>query len=107
MVVGEAMKSAMARRGVDIGIINYQDMGNWGVFKAEGPTLHMQIYGRATTATIQKYGDAVQLPHRETGFYDTFKPLDEEDIKEIKVDIEALLQSNKYNSLWSESEMNS
>lgn len=102
MVVGEALKSAMARRGVDIGIVNYQDMGNWGVFKPEGPTLHMQIYGRATTATIQKYGDAVQLPHRETGFYDNFKPLDEEDIREIKIDIEKLLQSDKYSGRWSE-----
>ncbi|HSX30047.1 MAG TPA: hypothetical protein VLE73_05815 [Candidatus Saccharimonadales bacterium] len=102
MVVGEALKSGMAQRGVDIGIVNYQDMGNWGVFKPEGPTLHMQIYGRATTATIQKYGDAVQLPHRETGFYDDFKPLDEGDIKEIKADIEKLLQSDKYKAAWSE-----
>lgn len=102
MVVGEALKSAMARRGVDIGIVNYQDMGNWGVFKPEGPTLHMQIYGRATTATIQKYGDAVQLPHRETGFYDSFKPLDEADIAEIRTDIEKLLQTDKYKSAWSE-----
>jgi diadenosine tetraphosphate (Ap4A) HIT family hydrolase len=102
MIVGEALKSAMARRGVDIGIVNYQDMGNWGVFKPEGPTLHMQIYARATTATIQKYCDAVQLPHRETGFYDNFKPLNEEDIYEIKTDIKKLMISDKYNGLWSE-----
>lgn len=102
MVVGEALKSAMARRGVVIGIVNYQDMGNWGVFKPEGPTLHMQVYGRATTATVQKYGDAVQLPHRETGFYDTFEPLNDEDIREIQVDIEKLLHSDKYGSAWNE-----
>jgi diadenosine tetraphosphate (Ap4A) HIT family hydrolase len=102
MVVGEALKSAMARRGVDIGLVNYQDMGNWGVFKPEGPTLHMQVYGRATTAVIQKYGDAVYLPHRETGFYDNFQPLNEKDIKEIRVDIENLLQSEKYKNSWSE-----
>ncbi len=102
MVVGEALKSAMVRRGVAIGIVNYQDMGNWGVFKPEGPTLHMQIFGRATTATVQKYGDAVQLPHRETGFYDNFKPLDPEDIAEIKQDIELLLMSDKYRQTWSE-----
>lgn len=102
MIVGEALQSAMARRGVTIGIVNYQDMGNWGVFKPEGPTLHMQIYGRATTATIQKYGDAVSLPHRETGFYDDFKPLDAEDIAELQVDIEKLLASDKYASKWSE-----
>lgn len=102
MVVGEALKSAMSRRGVDIGIVNYQDMGNWGVFKPEGPTLHMQIYGRATTATIQKYGDAVQLPHRETGFYDNFKPLDEEDIQAIRADIKELMTSEKYSARWNE-----
>ena len=102
MVVGEALQSAMARRGVDIGIVNYQDMGNWGVFRPEGPTLHMQIYGRAKTATIQKYGDAVQLPHRETGFYDNFTPLDSDDITEIRNDIEKLLESPKYSGLWSE-----
>lgn len=102
MVVGEALKSAMSRRGVEIGIVNYQDMGNWGVFKPEGPTLHMQIYGRATTATIQRYGDAVQLPHRETGFYDNFHPLDEDDIREIRIDIEKLLRSEKYSGRWSE-----
>lgn len=105
MVVGEALKSAMARRGVDIGIVNYQGMGNWGVFTPEGPTLHMQIYGRATTAVIQKYGDAVQLPHRETGFYDDFKPLDADDIHEIKIDIEKLLQSSKYSHTWNEEEV--
>lgn len=102
MVVGEALKSGMARRGVDIGIVNYQDMGNWSVFKPEGPVMHLQIYGRATTATIQKYGDAVQLPHRETGFYDNFKPLDTEDIREITTDIKALLLSEKYKGPWSE-----
>jgi hypothetical protein len=62
----------------------------------------MQVYGRATTATIQKYGDAVKLPHRETGFYDNFKPLDNEDITEIKIDIEKLLASDKYGTKWSE-----
>ncbi len=62
----------------------------------------MQIYGRATTATIQKYGDAIQLPHRETGFYDNFKPLSADDIKELKTDIEKLLQSEKYKAVWSE-----
>jgi len=103
MVAGEALKSAMSRRGVDIGIVNYQDMGNWSVYKPEGPTMHLHIYGRATTAKVQKYGDAVQLPHIESGFYDNFQALDEGDIKEINVDIEKLMQTEKYKSLWRES----
>ncbi len=71
-------------------------MGNWSVFKPEGPTLHMQIFGRAKDAKVQKYGDAVQLPHRETGFYDSFQPSDEEDIQEIRADIEKLMKTEKY-----------
>lgn len=102
MIVGEALVTAMKRRGVEIGIVNYQDMGNWSVFKPEGPKLHMHIFGRAKTATIQKYGDAVKLPYRESGFYDDFKPLNEADVKEIRKDIEVLLKSEKYAGRWSE-----
>lgn len=99
MVVGEAMKSALGRRGIDIGIINYQDMGNWGIGTEHGPHLHMYIFGRAKTATKQKYGEAVQLPRRETGFYDGFKPFNEQDIAELKIDIEKLLKADKYKSM--------
>ena len=102
MVAGEALVSGMARRGVDIGLVNYQDMGNWSVFKPEGPSLHMHIYGRAKTATIQRYGEAVQLPHRESGFYDDFKPLEAGDVAEIKADIDKLLRGAKYGRNWSE-----
>ena len=96
MIVGEAMKVGLGKRGIDIGIINYQDMGNWRVFHPEGPTLHMHIFGRAKTATQQKYGEAVLLPQRETGFYDGFAPLDEKDIAEIRSEIERLLSTDKY-----------
>ena len=36
IVVGQAMTTAMNRRGVDIGRINYQDNGNWTVLKRGG-----------------------------------------------------------------------
>jgi diadenosine tetraphosphate (Ap4A) HIT family hydrolase len=96
MVVGEAMKTALGRRGIDIGIVNYQDMGNWSVFNTDGPKMHMQIFGRARNAVVQKYGDAVSLPHLETGFYEGFEPLDEGDIRELRVEIERLLSAEKY-----------
>lgn len=98
MVAGEALKIAMARRGVDIGIVNYQDMGNWRVFNPEGLLMHLHVIGRAKTATIQKYGEGVQLPRRDTGFYDNFKPLDTGDITEIKKEIERLMETDKYKS---------
>ena len=96
MMAGEALTSGLAKMGIDVGIVNYQEMGNWSVFKPQGPTLHMHIFGRAKTATIQEYGQAVKLPPRETGFYDEFAPLDAEDISEIKKSLHELASSPKY-----------
>ena len=73
-------------------------MGNWRVFHPDGLLMHLHIYGRAKTATKQKYGEAVQLPKRETGFYDKFVPLDNEDIAEIKKEIGRLMKTKKYKS---------
>lgn len=96
MVAGEALTNVLKRQGIDIGIINYQEMGNWSVFKPEGPTMHMHIFGRAKTATIQKYGQAVHLPPKESGFYDTFQPLSDNDIKQMQDEIKKLLADDKY-----------
>lgn len=103
MLIGEAMTEGLQLRGIDIGRINYQDNGNWGVFKPEGPYLHYHLYGRAKNAVFQKYGEACQFPFRETGFYDNFEPLNSEDIEEIKKQIRLLLKQKKYQSrYWSE-----
>ena len=99
MLVGEALEQGMLKRGIEIGIVNYQEMGNWSVFKPEGVTMHMHIFGRAKTATTQKYGEAVKLPFRDTGFYEGFKPLDTEDIDSIKDEISKLSESEKYKDL--------
>lgn len=96
MLAGEAMTTALRKRGIDIGLINYQDNKNWSVFKPEGPYLHIHLYGRAKDAKIQKYGDACEFPHRESGFYDGFEPLNDEDIKVIQDEINKLLKLEKY-----------
>lgn len=96
MIVGEAMATALNRRGVDIGRINYQDNGNWSVFKPEGPYLHIHLYGRAKSAKVHKWGDACYFPQRETGFYDSFEPLNDGDVEEIKKEIGEILQRDKY-----------
>lgn len=96
MITGEAMKRVMNDHGVDIGRINYQENGNWSVFDPEGPYLHVHLYGRAKSAKIQKYGDALNFPHVETGFYDNNKPLTDEDIHTIRREIETLLATDKY-----------
>jgi diadenosine tetraphosphate (Ap4A) HIT family hydrolase len=96
MLIGEAMTAGLTNRGIDIGRINYQDNGNWGVFKPEGPFLHIHLYGRAKSAKIQKYGEACNFPFRETGFYECFEPLNKEDILEIRKQISLLLETEKY-----------
>jgi diadenosine tetraphosphate (Ap4A) HIT family hydrolase len=96
MLIGEAMTSGLIDRGVDIGRINYQDNGNWGVFKPEGPYLHYHLYGRAKNAKIHKYGEACHFPFRETGFYDQFEPLNAGDIHAIQEQLRLLLKEDRY-----------
>jgi diadenosine tetraphosphate (Ap4A) HIT family hydrolase len=96
MLVGEAMTTGLINRGIDIGRINYQDNGNWGVFKPDGPYLHYHLYGRAKSAKIHKYGEACHFPFRETGFYDEFESLNAGDIAEIQKQISTLINFGKY-----------
>lgn len=98
-VVGKALELGMTKCGIEIGNINWQEMGNWSVFKPEGITLHMHLFGRATNAKIQKYGEAVQLPFRETGFYDSFEPLNDNEIEAIKAEMTKLSTLDKYQNL--------
>ena len=97
LLVGEAMTTGLINRGIDIGRINYQDNGNWGVFKPEGPYLHYHLYGRARDARIHKFGEACYFPFRETGFYDQFEALNEDDMAVIQKQIKTLLPLGKYN----------
>ena len=97
-VLGDAMTNAMNKRGVDIGIINYQDNGNWSVFDKKGSYFHMHLYGRAKSAKIQKYGEALTLPNIKEypEFYKNNKPLNKGDITEIRKEIKKLLKTDKY-----------
>ena len=98
-IAGEAMTTVMKKNGVDIGRINYQDNGNWGVFKPEGPQFHYHLYGRATNAVYQKYGQTLFMPHKDTdpAYYESFKPLTKEDVEDIREEILRLLKEEKYN----------
>lgn len=98
LVVGKAMKTVLNDHGVDVGRINYQDNGNWSVFKPEGPYLHVHLYGRAKSAKAQPYGAALRMPFRseEPEFYKDFKPLTEEDVAGIREEIVTLLSKEKY-----------
>jgi diadenosine tetraphosphate (Ap4A) HIT family hydrolase len=96
MLAGEAMTNGLRKRGIDIGLINYQDNKNWSALNAEGPWLHIQLYGRAKSAKINKYGEVCEFPRPETGYYDAFEPLNDGDIKVIQAEIKSLLKTDKY-----------
>jgi diadenosine tetraphosphate (Ap4A) HIT family hydrolase len=90
MIAGEAMKAVLNRNGIDVERINYQENGNWK------PELHWHLYGRAQSAKVQKFGDSLYFPRRETGFYDHCEPLTLEDCAAIRQEIERLWESEKY-----------
>jgi hypothetical protein len=98
IVTGEAMESVMNRHGVDVGRINYQDNGNWSVFKPEGPLLHIHLYGRAKSARYQRYGQACYFPHKDENseYYKPFRPLTAIDIEAISDEIIFLLKEVKF-----------
>jgi diadenosine tetraphosphate (Ap4A) HIT family hydrolase len=101
IVAGDAMTTVLRRHGVNIGRINYQDNGNWGVFTKEGPYFHVHLYGRAVNARIQKYGQACYFPHREEqpGFYADLKPLTMDDVREMRSEIERLLSQERFSDM--------
>jgi len=68
-----------------------------GEFLSQMVHFYISIFmGRAINAKIQKYGHASQFPMPESGFYDDFEALTNEDIIEIKAQINALLETKKY-----------
>jgi diadenosine tetraphosphate (Ap4A) HIT family hydrolase len=98
MIAGEAMTTVLIRQGIDIGRLNYQDNGNWSVFKPGGPQLHYHLYGRAKSAITQKYGQTLYMPHKDEnpGFYKDFESLNNEDIGAIHDEIDRLVQLDRY-----------
>lgn len=97
MIVGEAYEKAMNNRGVNVIKINYEDLGNWAWKEGRKPFLHYQIFGRVMGSTKQPFPEAVYLPDKSTGFYDSFIPLNEDDNKEILNQIQIVSNQPKYN----------
>jgi diadenosine tetraphosphate (Ap4A) HIT family hydrolase len=98
IVAGQAMKEVMTAHGVNIGRINYQDNGNWSVFDPAGPSMHVHLFGRATTARYQKYGEACHFPDKKSRpeFYRNFKPLTPFDIIAMQLQVEFLLNQSRF-----------
>jgi diadenosine tetraphosphate (Ap4A) HIT family hydrolase len=93
MVAGEAMRTVLTSRGIDIGRINYQDNGNWR------HELHVHLYGRARGAGIQPYGHPLWFPPTKEAFLremGNLETLTADDIAALRGEIGRLLQTEKY-----------
>ncbi|MGE5525285.1 MAG: hypothetical protein ACM3SS_16345 [Rhodospirillaceae bacterium] len=93
MVAGEAMKTVLPRRGIDVGRINYQDNGNWR------HDLHVHLYGRARSATLQPWGHFLAIPPTRQAFMEqmgNLEPLNADDIAALRSEIDRLLATEKY-----------
>ena len=93
MVTGEAMKTVLAHKGIPIGRINYQDNGNWR------HELHVHLYGRSRNATLQPWGTFLQIPPTREAFnarMGNLDPLNAEDVRDLRAEIDRLLASEKY-----------
>lgn len=102
-MVCSAFVTAMKKQGINIIRINYFEAGNWA-FKPEfmmdnkiKPFYHEHIFGRVVDAKKQVFPEAPYLPNRNTGFYDDFVPLTDDDINLIIEEMKKLEFDDKYN----------
>ena len=96
MLIGEAMEKSMKNRNINVERINYQENGNWAYQKGMKPEFHIHLYGRTEDSKTQIWGEALNFPNKSTGFYDKFERFNNEDIEEIKKQINLLEKEDKY-----------
>lgn len=107
MIAGEAATRVMRRNGVDVVRANYQENGNWAYKPGAQfpPRAHLHIFLRSTDERhpdgdprFQPFPEAIAMPPKETGYYDSFEPLTADDCAAIHDEIVSLLSSEKYQS---------
>ncbi len=94
---GRALKEVLAKSGIELGRVNYQDNGNWSVFSKEGPSFHLHIYGRAKGAKTQKFGQALYFPHprEEPDFYKLLEPLRNKELADIRYILNSIYKGGR------------
>jgi len=95
-IAGQALEQAMKKQGINIEKINFEELGNWAYKYNEPYRFHEHIFGRALGSVHQNFPEAVQLPDRSSGFYDNFVALTDEDMANIRTEIEIIARTPKY-----------
>lgn len=100
MIVGEAMKKGLNKRGISVERINFQDNGNWSVGTKHRNKVHLHLFGRAKKEKHQKRGESINFPKRKFAFWKRLHALDATDIKAILDEITKLSKTSKYRKIW-------
>lgn len=95
-LAGQAYWDIMPARGLDLYRLNYQDNGNWAFVRGETPVLHVHLYGRTRDESHQTYGQALHFPYVDTGFYDGFEALTDDDIQALADRMARLATTEKF-----------
>jgi len=98
MIIGEAMKKGLNKRGIPVERINFQDNGNWALGTKKPAHMHLHLYGRAKNSKHQKRGEALYFPDKKTQFWKKLEPLNEEDVKAILKEMKTIMKRKKYKS---------
>ena len=96
MLLGEAMTKGLNKQNIHIEQINYQENGNWAYLRNEKPFFHIHLYGRTKSSKTQIWGEALNFPNPNSGYYSSFDKLTDEDIYYIIEEIHKLENTNKY-----------
>jgi len=91
-IAGRSMKSGLAKRGIELGRINYQDNGNWR------QDLHLHLYGRAIDAIYQTYGEPVRAARKPEDKIDQEK-LNTDDCEAIRSELLKFTKEEQYKGL--------
>ena len=92
MAVGKSMYEVL---GVER--MNYEDLGNWGFDDPCGAKMHLHFMGRAKEQTHQIRGQHIFLFPKEHKIYQGhLKPLSEDQINDLRKNINEILKEPKY-----------
>ena len=92
MAAGKAMYEVLG-----IERMNYEDLGNWGVFDPNGAKMHLHFFGRAKEQIHQIRGHHISLFPMGHKIYDGhLKPFTDEDLQQLRSRIDEILTESKY-----------
>lgn len=95
MAVGKAMYEVLG-----IERMNYEDLGNWGIDDPGGAKMHLHFFGRTREQVHQIRGHHMFLyPKGHRIYQGHLKPLNDNDLKKLRIKIEDVLEGDKYRKM--------